>query len=247
MATIELNKLSITDAFRAVQDWAAQAGGLDSAQYPDHSSLRFLLLKQRRSIVGVDAEMSSYDGQPVVGFQIQGEGAIGIKTRYVLPVHFAIMRSLELVPGISMRLNDDAHKAHHRRQGNERSDEELIYALGIHSSALLARESGLPKRSRLDRILFNAAPDAALYPRRTGDHHYVVPSGSVPLRTRLRYAQTQETWLEAVENSIRKAELPDLQALPNVLRMLFATADRWHRDELIDRLPDDPWSTIGSG
>jgi hypothetical protein len=234
-------ELSITAAFDAVRGWATKAAHITtSSEHPSLDQLRFVIEKRRRSIVHVDDEIASYHGRSVIGFQLVGEGNVGNRTRHVLPVHFVIMRLLELVPGISMRLNDDSHRKHFNQQGIDRPDEDLIYTLGIYFAESLAKEFGLPKRSRLDRVLFNAPPDTKLNPRRTGDHHFVVPSGSVLMRVRRGQAQTQETWLKVVASSIRKAKLDELRELPEILRLLFVVADRWHWDELLDRLDDDP-------
>ncbi|WP_342714101.1 hypothetical protein [Bradyrhizobium sp. B039] len=235
-----MNEISITDALQNIKSWATKAEQVQAANYPDVQPLRYLLPQARRSILGVDASLSEYQGQAVIGFGITGGANVGTKTRYVLPIHFAILRAFELVPGVTVRLNDDAHISRDRKRGITRSDDELIFNLGIRLKATVAKVLGLPKRSKLDRILFSAPPDAILHPRRTGDHHYVVPSGYVPIRNRHEGFQTQETWIAGIERIIRNPASSELGELPDTLRSLFMTAESWHWSELVDRLPCDP-------
>jgi hypothetical protein len=235
-----MNEINIPDAFQKIKSWATQAEKVEAANYPDVQPLQYLLPKVRRSILGVDASLSEYQKQAVIGFEITGGANVGTKTRYVLPIHFAIMRAFELVPGLTIRLNDDAHISQDRKRGIKRSDNDLIFNLGIRLNATLAKELGLPKRSKLDRILFSASSDAILHPRRTGDHHYVVPSGYVPIRNRQEGFQTPETWLSGIRRIVRKHAAEELRGLPDALSSLFVTAERWHWSELIDRLPNDP-------
>lgn len=239
---MNLLALSAEGAFEVVKTWAIEASQREGpSNHPNLDTLQYVLDTPERSIVGFEEELATFEERSVVGFQILGERNVGTKTRFVLPIHFVVMRGLELIPGVHMRLNDDPHRAVYRRKGVERSDDELIFSLSVRCNQALAEEFGLPRRSRLDRILFNAPPDAALNPRRGSDHRYVVPSGSVPIRTRHIHAQTQETWLRVAQSAIRKAKLQNrLVELPNVLRLLFVTADRWHWSDLIDRLDADP-------
>jgi len=244
---MNLRTLSAESAFEVVKTWAIEASQCDEpSNHPSLDALRYVLGTPARSIVGVEGELATHEGRSVVGFQILGEPNVGTKTRFVLPIHFTVMRGLELIPGVHIRLNDDPHRAYYRRKGVERSDDELIYSLSVSCERALAEEFGLPRRSRLDRILFNAPPDAVLNPRRGSNHRYIVPSGSVPVRTRHINAQTQETWIKVAKSAICKAKLQDkLAELPDVLRLLFITADRWHWSELIDRLESDPRLTAG--
>ncbi|MHC2318831.1 hypothetical protein ACVIHC_005877 [Bradyrhizobium diazoefficiens] len=239
---MDLRELSAESALEVVGAWVIEASQCDDpANHPSLDALRYVLNTPERSIIGVDRQLAMFEGRSVVGFQIIGEPNVGTKTRFVLPIHFAVMRGLELIPGVRLRLNDDPHRAVYRRRGIERPDDELIYSLSISCKTTLAKEYGLPRRSRLDRILFNAPPDAALNPRRGSDHRYVLPAGSVPIRTRQIDAQTQETWLKVAKSAVRKSHHPNrLAELPEVLRSLFVTADRWHWTELIDRLDADP-------
>ncbi len=238
---MELQQKNIIEAFDAVRAWADEAHTRSEGDnYSSIDQLRYVLDQPNHSILGVEERLSVNGNQSLVGFQIVGDPNVGTKTRYVLPIHFAIMRLFELVPGIILRLQDDAHRSVYARKGIHRTDDDLIFSLGIRLAASLAKEFGLPKRSRLDRILFNAPPDATLNPRRTNSYRHVVPSGSVLIRARQTHAQTQETWLKAVQGSLKKSKQDELRELPSTLKLLFMTADRWHWKELIDRLEDDP-------
>jgi hypothetical protein len=176
---------------------------------------------------------------------------IGIKTkrwpdeatrfRYVLPAHFAILRAIELVPGMSIFLANDRNKARDAAQGVRRSQDEMIYNLTLSVARGSLKIIG---RTELDRILFNIDPFTTLYARRSGDHHYILPSGAVPITTRIRKRpySDQRAFLLAVRSMMLKKgrSLPfSRQDIHGLLKNLFVISDELHWSELIDRLPAD--------
>jgi len=247
---MELKKITIAEALTVVSEWTAKAAqSRGSSNAPDLEPLRYLLDTRRPSILGVDLELLAHKGQALVGFRLTQSETIGDqKTRYVLPIHFAIMRAFEVIPGIRLRLDGDSHEGDRAKRKVQRREEKLIYPMNIYLPAALAQKLGIKGQSRLDRILFNAPPDARLHPKRTGHHRVFVPSESVLLEYRGEPLQTQETWLRLAKLALTDGQHDGLRGLPTVLQSLFVTAERWHREELDGRLDDDPrWDHAKAG
>lgn len=230
-----MKELAASDAFIAIKSWAAAAAkGETQSECPEVSPLCFTLAKDS-TIRRVESKLHSYNGIGLIEFDIDGPKSEGVKTRYMLPVHFAITRLLELIPGVRVRMRGDAHET----PGDDRPAGELIYSLEVRFSASFKKSYEL-RESRLERILFNAPPDVRLHERRTGSYRYIIPSSFVPIRTRRLDAQNADTWLRVVAKAVRQGGADELLDAPEVLRQLFVTAERWHWAELIDRLEDDP-------
>jgi len=247
---MELKKLTIAEALAVLTEWSEKAmHSKGSSDAPDLEPLRYLLDIRRRSILGVDSEVTTHNGQALVGFRLaQSERISDQKTRYVLPVHFAMMRAFELIPGIRLKLDGDSHEGQRAKRNIRRQEEKLIYPMNIYLPAALAQKLGIKGRSRLDRVLFNAPPDARLHSKRTGHHRMFIPSESVLLEYRGEPLQTQETWLRLAKLALTDGQHDGLRGLPTVLQSLFVTAERWHREELDGRLDDDPrWDHATAG
>jgi hypothetical protein len=228
--------LNSVEAFKAIEQWSLEASKqATSSGHPNVAALGHLL-ETASYFRRVKHTPRDYQGQKVVEFDISNPSKAGVLTRYMLPVHFAIIRLLELIPGITVFMADVTHET----LNNARPESDKIFALKARCAPSLAQIFGLPRVSRLDRIMFSAPPDTKLFERRTGDYHYIIPANYVPLRYRGVDAQTAETWLKVVVTAVTRSKSAELSNAPLVLRQLFLTAERWHWGELQDRLPEDP-------
>src|SRR5665213_265278 len=217
------------EALVAIKDWANRAKERPASSPPDLAPLCKTLPEGRhRSIL--HAKETLYDGRTVVAFDVKGPGS-ETYTRHVLPVHFGIMRLLELVPGIKILIKDDAHKNRPKKDGRLPKRDQLLFHLTIMIPKALAKKLGFPRMIGLDRILFNASPDAKLYERRTGDYRYILPSGSIPLRHQGNPLFSQDSLLHAVGELITAA--PEFSpatsdSAAHLLSKLFIIGDEWH-------------------
>jgi hypothetical protein len=233
-----MKEITAVELFGALKHWASEAKRKSPSAPPSLRPILFPLSNERTRSID-SAALAKFNSKTVVAFEIRGEGEVGIKTRHVLPVHFAILRALELVPGLRLYLQDDAHKTYDKAKGRSRTKSELIYHLKLRCKKL----AGKITQTKVDRILFNAPPDASLHERRTGDYRYIVPSGFVPLRIRKAGdVITQESLTSAVAALIT-ASVKSTPFAKNefvkLLNDLFAIGDKWHWKELIDRTEED--------
>lgn len=233
-----MKALTAAEMFGALTHWAEEAKRKSPSAPP---SLKPILLplsnELTRSIS--KAALTKFNHKRIVAFDIRGQGQVGVKTRHALPVHFAILRALEIAPGMKLYLQDDAHKARDKIKGQLREDSDLIYHLTLE---WLGAE-GKNKRAKVDRILFNAPPNASIHERRTGDHHFIIPSNFVLLRIRkAEDLMTQESFLRSIavapRSPSKRADFSNDEFI-NLLGDLFALADKWHWGELVDRTNED--------
>ena len=230
-----MNELNVGDAFSAITKWALEAAQSQShLECPDVAPLRFILASGS-AIRRVSSQPHIYGDLELIEFDIDRPKDDGVLTRYMLPVHFAITRLLELIPGVSVRMRGDTHP----RPNDDRAADDLIFALEVRYSASFRRSFDF-KDGRLERILFNAAPGVRLHERRTGNYRYIIPSSFVPIRTRGLNAHNASDWMRVVDRAVRQGNENTLLVAPSVLRRLFVTSERWHWLDLIDRLQDDP-------
>jgi hypothetical protein len=235
------------EAFGSIRAWTDEAkkriqvGQLD---LPSAKALRKLLPVNhpRCSIVETIPGYEVSNGRSVIGFKTRVWPKEATKPRYVLVVHFVVLRALELVPGIKVFLAGDRNKGRDAADGVSRPQEQMIFNLTVSIAKHKMRVLG---QTKLDRILFNVDKDTSLYARRKGDHHYIVPSGSIPIAARIRKRpySDQEALLRAVRAMIERPQrLPppcSANEMLDVLMDLFAIGDELHWGELDDRLPRD--------
>ncbi|HRF07567.1 MAG TPA: hypothetical protein PL193_02830 [Xanthobacteraceae bacterium] len=230
-----MRTIPTAEMFRALARWTEEAKLTKSSAPP---SLEPILSDLHNSGIRNAAE-ADMDSIKVVAFDIKGEGKLGVKTRHVLPVHFAILRALEMVPGMKLTLGDDTHKAQDKAKGQPRENSELIY----HLVLIWRRANKSKKRVKVDRVLFNAPPNASIHERRTGDHHFIIPSNFVLLRIRrAEDLMTQESFLRAAEVALESSSSSvdfSKEEFINLLGNLFALGDKWHWKELRDRTSED--------
>lgn len=239
---MEMKKLPLLEAFAAVTEWASAAKrNASSSSFPSLEPLRYLLDKPNPSILGIDPGVTTLSGQVVIGLRLLGARSVGNeRTRYVLPIHFAMIRAFEIIPGARIKLDADSHAGDRAKRNVQRPQEKLIYPMNIHLPPAFAKSLDIRGASRLDRILHNAPPDARLHSKRTGNFRLFAPSESVLLEYRGDPLLTQHDWLRFTALALEKGGHKELQNLTDVLRSLFVTADRWHWDELDGRLESDP-------
>lgn len=224
------------DVFQSLHHWAEEARAHSAACPPDVSLLLAGIPSVSRSITR--AGPSCYQGQTVIRFDVKGQGGIGIKTRHVLPVHFAMLRILDLIPYARLVLKDDPHKHRPKKGGRLPAPEEIMYYLSLSVAGDKAKALSIPRMIKADRILFNAPPDATLHERRSGDYRYIVPSGSVLLRHHGDPLITQDSLLRAIQELAEdQTMISDIRpyAVIDLLSMLFSIGDDWHWGELLDR------------
>lgn len=228
----------LADAFRGLRDWTSKAKeglGRDTARLPPIRPLLKPLPKGHPQQSIVRAKAKHQKGRSLVAFKTRRWPAYATRDRRIKPVHFAILRALELVPGMRVFLNGN-------RKPSVTKASEMIFNLSLGISPTKARRLRTFQTTKLDRILFNVGRYAMIYERRLGDHIDIIPCRSVPIRCRPRKLIDQYSVVRAVERLVSDfgSELPftawDMREL---LEDLFAISDHLHWDELIDRLPSD--------
>jgi hypothetical protein len=192
--------------YAVVRHWADKA--LDSITgsrpLPNAEALLAILPAsfKSRSIVFSETEVwkDSNTGQVLEAIRFQTR--TGMKNRrLVLPVHFAQIRVLELVPHIVIKLHDDKNRARDKQNGRDRTEDQMIFTLHLHYQKAAADELSIrPRQMELDRVFFNAYPDVRLYERRDVDYRYIVPRHSILLRARYKNPapHNQKALIEAV-------------------------------------------------
>jgi hypothetical protein len=245
------------DAFRRLREWANAARlrvQSNRTDLPSTKPLRETLLPEdhpRCSIIeaGIGYHMHKSRRRLLVGFKTRDWPDHATSFRYVLPVHFAVLRTMELVPGVRLFLSGDRNLARDLLRGVKRPQNQLIYDMKLSAPKAKGRRA---IDIKVDRILFNVDGRTSIYARRTGDHHHIVPEGSVPITTRVRKQPLwdQRAILRAVGELIarnRRGECPvAAEAIKELLEDLFTIADELHWSELIDRRPEDMLYDRGS-
>lgn len=219
-------------AFNSLQAWRTEAKSRTSNNPPEFDGPLFLPESTRRSIF--DVKRIRRDGQRFYEITVPGP-TNQLHPRRFLPVHFAIMRSLELVPGVSMKMGDQTGRQD-RKVGWERLDEERIYRINLRVGKW---------STPLCRVLFRVPPNAELHERRNYDHRFVVPSAHVLTKLRRRVPpRTQDEVIDHIRNLIDVAKwrhfLPfNSNQMVSLLEDLFTISDAWHWKELADRLSSE--------
>jgi hypothetical protein len=225
----KLKTLENKEALKVIANWAAEAEqALEGKDGPDASVLCFLLRKQAIHRVAVSADL--YEQNQLVEFDIDGPLKAGRKTRFMLPVHFAITRLLEIIPDVRLRLIN---------KGRTDAADERYFNMVVRYHPRFAKTHDLTDANRLERIIFNAPPDAEVGERRGGDYRRLIPSEYVLSKNRGYNKQGAERWVRICESVFAVPGDP-LGTLPKVMRQLMIIAERWHWGDLSGRLPDDP-------
>lgn len=223
-----------------LSEWA-QLTKDQHASEPNHASK--LCFDLHRTKFVLNSEPVEYQKRTVIAFEVNGGKRVGVRKRHLLPAHFAVLRLLEIIPGMSLLLRDDQHRGQDLTTGRVRSEDEMIFNLAISISKPKAARLGILRATKLDRVLFDVSADTRLYERRSGDHRYITPSNFVPIRFRGEALRTQSDLVRAVESLVYDApeEFSDRspREIIDLLKSLLAIGNDLHWNELIDRLPDD--------
>lgn len=210
---------------------------------PSTQQLREVFESDNPACSIIETQATAYkDGlslRPVIGLKTKKWPTEATSFRYVLPAHFAIIRALELVPGARIYLEGDRNIARDRINGVCRPQDELIFNLKLRIPKTRGK-NGID--TKIDRILFNVDARTCLYARRTGDHHFILPSGSVPITARIRKGRYSDRRLviRSVKQRMRlRPRSAPFAGVVGLLEQLFLVSDKLHWSELIDRLPKD--------
>jgi len=225
--------------FYALAEWATAARRASADSPPDVSKLCFIQPAATKFVLS--AEPIEYCCRTVIAFEVDGGKRIGVRKRHLLPSHFAILRLLELIPGLTLLLRDDQHRNQDVKTGRVRSEREMIFNLAIKISPRKAKRLRILQATKLDRILLDVDSQTRLYERRNGDYRYILPASFVPIRFRGAPLHTQPDVVRAVFTLLN--DHPSFRQIAkdvaHLLEELFAIANDWHWDELIDRVPTD--------
>lgn len=227
-------------AIDALSEWAQIARREQATKPSDASTLCFNMQKARFIL---SSALVEYRGRTLIAFEIDGGKRIGERKRHLLPAHFAVLRLLEVIPGLTLLLRDDQHRSQDVKTGRVRSEDEMIFNLAMKTSARKASRLRILQVTKLDRVLFDVNSDTRLYERRSGDHHYILPSCYVPIRFRGAPLHTQPDLVRAVKALVD--DQPDgslgksSSEIVDLLKTLLAVGNDRHWNELIDRLPGD--------
>jgi len=233
-------------SFEYLRSWADEAIyriRTNRHDLPSTQQLRDLFEADNPFCSIILTKVTSYDDgsqkRSVIGLKTKKWPAEAKTFRHVLPAHFAIIRALELVHGARIYLEGDRNMARDRRKGVHRSRAELIFDLKLS----IPKTRGTARiETKIDRILFNVDAHTSLYARRTGDHHFILPSGSVPIAARIRdgrYTDRQRVLRSVKERMRLKSQSEPFASVVGLLQDLFFISDELHWSELIDRLPKD--------
>lgn len=247
MRSDQVNELKI--AFQAIRSWANSAEcklKRGTKRLPNTSALRRLFSKSHPSQSITSAKSKHYGGRQIIAFRTKQWPRLADRARRVWPAHFAILRALELVPGMRIFLNND-------RNGKTTDPAKMIFNLSLRITQSKAKKLRIFGVTKLDRILFNVGRHAKIYERRGGNHQEIIPAHSVPIRSRPGKLTDRSSVIRAAEKLIgdnNRYLLPfTSEEMRSLLEDLFAISDTLHWDELLDRLPQDqlhkdlfPWS-----
>jgi hypothetical protein len=218
--------LEAKEALEAIKGWTEKACAIEASKdCPDITALCFLIRKPAIHRVSVKSDL--HKGHKLIEFDIDAPGNAGRKTRYMLPVHFAITRLLELIPDVRLCIISKGKK------------DDRYYYMTIRYPPKFRKAHDLRDANRLERIIFNAPPNAVVSEQRNGDYQCIAPSEYMLAKNRGDDKQNAERWL-GISQSVFGTPGDPLRDLPKVMRKLFVIAERWHWEELAGRLPDDP-------
>jgi hypothetical protein len=160
----------------------------------------------------------------------------------VLPIHFVIMATLSLVPGMSLKMID-------KTKGRGRSPDEQIHIISLNISPGKKRRLKTFGTTSMFRILFNAPSDASIRERRGKDFRFLIPDHFILERYRTQNRadiRTQRDVIKAVTTLLNDPprQFPlrhpfKAREMASLLRSLFGLADDWYWADLLDRLKRD--------
>jgi hypothetical protein len=142
--------MSTTDPIDALTKWTAQAATASATNPPDLGLLLEALTGSAFFKAARIADAPDAGGRPLIAFEVDTPD--GVKTRFMLPVHVAITRCIELAGG------------------------RVWLAKGASNSKpfQLKMTLGALPTTTLPRVLFDAPPTAEV--RERGDYHRIVPA-----------------------------------------------------------------------
>jgi hypothetical protein len=235
---------SATDAFNVLRDWANKAKSATAENPP--SLDRFLdphwPKTARNSILGArHSKLTDKQGRALIDFDVKGKGAIGDKTRHILPAHYVAVAAVDMIPGLPIMMRNE----------NKKPGDDAIFRLNLK----------LPTKSKqliaIGRFLYHVPPDAELTELRSGNHYLITAAGSVLTKHRPKTLPlSQDEVLDRIREHIEAAPRISREFTPDAIieRPLAFTAnemialltdlltlnDEWHWDELLGRLDTDP-------
>jgi hypothetical protein len=219
----------IQASFDDLRKWANEANLRSGDNPPDFQHPMVLPEGTRRSIIS--AKPANRSDRKLVAFRV----LTNVETReprHVLPVHYAIMRALELVPGMLLRMID-------KSAGKDRLVDERIYNVMLiipDGTQRKLKQHGHKTFNKVSimRVLFAAPPDAELHEIYRSDYHLIVPGNYV--LTKLHSKDDvigQQSVLDAVRK-LFKISTNGLNAeeMAALLVDLFKLGQKWHGAEL---------------
>jgi hypothetical protein len=246
----QLNELD--SAFRALSSWSKNAEDnmrRGIKRLPKTNGIRRLLSSRHPQHSISRAQAKHRKGSLHIVIRTKRWPAHASRGRSVNPAHFAILRALELIPGMRVALGGN-------RKPKVTDPKQMIFNLSLSISKSKAKRAGTFQTTQLERILFNAGPRAKTYERRYGDYARIVPERWVLIRSRPGRHICRNRLLDAAWKLVSLCDPTKVPFSPyemcRLLEDLFAIADVLHWDDLVDRLPEDelhrslfPWSPRG--
>lgn len=194
---------SAVDAEAKIRRWTNKAARTDSTSPPDLlplcEALKGGAFKDARPCSEFDD-----DGHVLIEVTVVGpQKADGRKSRFLLPVHAAIARVLELA-GATVKLHGGSSKRRYQ------------FSLKMSSGTS-------PIETNLTRILFGMPSSLELMERgdRRDQHRYVLPENY-----KVRIGPDRDAFLA------RLIDNPKTASLSKLLKRLFRLADKWHGAKL---------------
>jgi hypothetical protein len=224
---------SVSNTFSQIEHWtdiAELSGPENAAELIRKTGLLKVLKGQGRLIT---AASSCDKNHNLISFGVHGLGDLKkTQTLHTLPVYFATMRALEIIPGVAPRLIDETGSKD-KLSGRNRASSEKIYRLNIT----------LKSNVGLGRLLFHAPIDAELHELRGCDFHDFLPSTHVLTKRRpVIPPPSQDQMIAQIEEKLHlsKEDLPySIESMIPLLKRLLTLCDRWHWNELMGRREDD--------
>jgi hypothetical protein len=227
--------------FDAIKDWTVKAEAANSQEPPDLKPLLDALDEGPPRCFWHDGQTEDHRKRPVIAFGTGKKTSVNSSRRYVLPLHFAMMSALELIPYVSLTKKN--------KQPERKKDDQIhVFNLTVNREKKKNKHKTFSTTS-IFRILFNAPMDASIRERRGKDFHFVIPDNFILERYRSQTSRdntTQRNVLDAAKKLVGDPPFHSPWRHPfnademiAVLRSLFMIGDEWYWGDLLDRLPLD--------
>jgi hypothetical protein len=225
--------------FDVIDDWARQVETLNvEDRRPNFRRVLQVLDKPPTHYFWHDGVAKDFKNRTVISFGRGNKADSNTSRRYMLPIHFATMATLSLVPGIRLQTVD-------KTAGQNRPSNEQIHVINLNVEGNKARRLKTFKTTSIIRILFNAPSDASIRERRGKDFRFIVPENFILERRRSQTAYESTTQLEVLD-AVKKllsdnptAHLTKSAEMVNLLTRLFRISDKQHWGDLLDRCKGD--------